>query len=281
MWYGNKNIVMRATGGGNVIAYNYMDDAFGSYYPNLPEAGLNAGHYTTPHMELLEGNYSHNYKGDSFWGNSIYITVFRNHLSGLRAARPPLNTYMSGVYPYIDAGGVTGRNAVDVQAHSDYTNLVGNVLGFQGQSLLSYNQGVFSLRKVLRKLMRRNQGGYSFTQNAWSYERLGEFPKPGEVNMWVIGSQQAGGWTWVPDTYKTQLREGNWDWVTQSQRWHGIGGAAGSGTPREIPDSLYLTAKPAFFGSAPWPWVNPSNGIVQTLPAKACLERGKMPTCMM
>src|SRR5258708_4949571 len=27
MWNANKNIVMRATGGGNVIAYNYMDDA--------------------------------------------------------------------------------------------------------------------------------------------------------------------------------------------------------------------------------------------------------------
>src|SRR5262249_1074509 len=55
MWSGNKNIVMRATGGGNVIAYNYMDDAYGAQYPNMPEAGLNAGHDTTPHMELLEG----------------------------------------------------------------------------------------------------------------------------------------------------------------------------------------------------------------------------------
>jgi hypothetical protein len=99
--------------------------------------------------------------------------------------------------------------------------------------------------------------------------------------MWSIGSQQAGGWTWVPTTYQTQLRQGNWDWITQSQRWHGIGGAAGSGTPQAIPDSLYLTAKPAFFGSNPWPWVNPSNGTVTTLPAKACLEQGKMPTCMM
>jgi hypothetical protein len=261
MWYGNKNITMRATGGGNVIAYNYMDDAFGSYYPDSPEAGLNAGHYTTPHMELLEGNYSHNYKGDSFWGNSIYITVFRNHLSGFRGARPPLDTYKSGVIPYMD---LRGRLAVDIQAHSDYTNLVGNVLGFKGQSLLSYKQS-----------------GYSYAQTAWSYEKLGGFPKDGEVAMWWIGSQQAGGWTWVPTTYQTQLREGNWDWVTRSQRWHGIGGVAGSGTPQAIPDSLYLTAKPAFFGSNPWPWVNPSNGAVSTLPAKACLEEGKMPTCMM
>jgi hypothetical protein len=260
MWSGNKNIVMRATGGGNVVAYNYMDDAYGSTYPNMPEAGLNAGHYTTPHMELLEGNYSHNYKGDSFWGNSIYITVFRNLLSGLRAARRPLDTYKFDIYPYMD---LQGRTAVDVQAHNDYTNFVGNVLGFQGQSLLSYSKN-----------------GYSYAQNAWSYERLGGFPKNGEVTMWSIGSQQAGGWTWVPTTYKTQLREGNWDWVTGSQRWHGIGGEVGSGIPRVIPDSLYLVSKPAFFGSNPWPWVNPANGTASILPAKACLEQGKMPTCM-
>jgi hypothetical protein len=270
MWYGNKTIVMRATGGGNVVAYNYMDDAFGSTYPSLPEAGLNAGHYTTPHMELLEGNYSHNYKGDSFWGNSIYITVFRNHLSGLRAARPPLDTYKHDAYPYMD---LQGRSAVDIQAHSDYTNLVGNVLGFQGQSLLSFNKRGYSFLSF-------NKRGYSYAQNAWSYERLGEFPRDGEVTMWFIGSQQAGGWTWVPTTHQTQLREGNWDWVTKSQRWHGIGGAVGSGTPQAIPNSLYLTAKPAFFGSNPWPWVNPSNGTVSTLPAKSCLEQGKMPTCM-
>ena len=27
--------------------------------------------------------------------------------------------------------------------------------------------------------------------------------------------------------------------------------------------------KPAFFGSNPWPWVDPNTGAVQTLPAKA------------
>ncbi len=259
MWSGNKDIVVRATGGGNVIAYNYMDDAYGGGYPSMPEAGLNAGHYTTPHMELLEGNYSHNYKGDSFWGNSIYITVFRNHLSGLRAARPPLNAYKVNDYPYMDFG---ARSAVDIQAHSDNTNLVGNVLGFSGQKLLSYSSP-----------------SYSDSQKAWSYEELSGFTD-GIVSMWRIGSLQAGGWTWEPKTYETQLRDGNWDWVTRSQRWHGIGGAAGSGTPRPIPNSLYLAAKPDFFGSNPWPWVDPATGAVTALPAKACLEQGKMPTCM-
>jgi hypothetical protein len=267
MWYGNKNIVMRATGGGNVIAYNYMDDAFGSSYPTLPEAGLNAGHYTTPHMELLEGNFGHNYKGDSFWGNSIYITVFRNHLSGLRAARPPLNTYTlktsdGCVYPYMDLG---GRTVVDVQAYSYDTNFVGNILGFPDQTLLSHNTRCFDGK-----------------QTRFVYENLDNSIADNAVIMWKMGSYQAtADWTWVPTTYQTQLRMGNWDWATAAQHWHGIGGADGSAQPQPIPNSLYLASKPAFFGSNPWPWVNPSNGAVTTLPAKACLEQGKMPTCMM
>jgi len=262
MWNGNKNIVMRASGGGNVVGYNYMDDAWGSSYPNSAEAGLNAAHFTTSHMELLEGNYAHNYHGDSYWGNSIYITVFRNQLSGLRAARPPLNTYMYGVYPYRDLG---GRAPVDVQAYSYYTNFVGNVLGFQGQKLLSYQSS-----------------GYSYTQNTWSVQTLTGFPADGVVPMWTIGEQQtSSGWNWVSNTYSTQQRDGNWDWVSQKQLWYGIGGQSGTTKTQALPNSLYLTTKPAFFGTNPWPWVNPSNGSVTVLPAKACLAQGKMPTCMM
>jgi hypothetical protein len=45
-----------------------------------------------------------------------------------------------------------------------------------------------------------------------------------------------------------------------------------------LPDSLYLSAKPAFFGSNPWPWVDPSgstpSGRVGTLPAKQRFDAG-------
>jgi chitodextrinase len=252
MWNGNKEIVMRATGGGNVIAYNYMDDSFGASYPELGEAGLNAGHYTTPHMELLEGNYSQNYKGDSFWGNSIDITVFRNWLSDLRAAAAPLNTYSYQGYPY---GDYENRYAVDIQAHSFRQNFVGNVLGMQNQQLLSYHGG-----------------SYDIAQTGWVYENFNNFPSDTTPVMWEIGSEQdPNGWTWVANTYQTQLRQGNWDWVTRAQTWYTnpIGATGtGTGTSQTIPNSLYLTSKPAFFGSNPWPWVDPSTGATFTLPAK-------------
>jgi hypothetical protein len=253
MWNGNKEIVMRGTGGGNVVAYNYMDDAFGANYPNLPEAGVNAGHYTTPHMELLEGNYSQNYKGDTYWGNSIDITVFRNDLSGIRAAHPPLNTYMSGCYPY---GDYEGREAVDIQGYSYRHNLVGNVLGFNGQKLLSYNGSC-----------------YQATQDKFVFENLTTPPSDNPVVMWYMGDYQDmnQNWQWNSTTYQTQLRQGNWDWVTKTQTWLGIGGTQGSpnGSPQTIPNSLYLKSAPPFFGANTWPWVDPSTGTTYVLPAKA------------
>src|SRR5262249_29567357 len=42
-----------------------------------------------------------------------------------------------------------------------------------------------------------------------------------------------------------------------------------------IPSSMYLgTAKPAFFGSNPWPWVDPTTGTIYALPAKARYDAG-------
>jgi hypothetical protein len=263
-WYGNKEIVMRGTGGGNVIAYNYMDDAFGSTYPNSPEAGVNAGHYTTPHMELLEGNYSQNYKGDTYWGNSIDITIFRNWLSGLRAAHPPLNTYTANAggcaYPYMD---LDGRTAVDVQAYSLRHNFVGNILGMQNQSLLSYSSACLV-----------------DAQTGFVVQNFAGFPSANPVIMWNMGSYQAtvnlpgGNWTWIPTTYQTQLMDGNWDWVSKAQHWYGIGGPDGTDQPQTIPNSLYTGSAPAFFGSNPWPWVDPTTGTTHTLPAKARFDAG-------
>jgi hypothetical protein len=272
MWSGNKVDVMRATGGGNVLGYNYTDDSFGSQYPDSPEAGINAGHYTTPHMELLEGNYSDNFKGDTYWGNSIYITVFRNWLSALRASHPPLNAYKVTTDCVHDYGDYTGREAVDVQAYSFYQNFVGNVLGMQGQQLLTEPSGCDDPpENTFQELLD--------TTAQWNAEI-------NPVVMWQIGTYQAtvnttGNWSFVDTTINTQLRNGNWDWATQGQHWYGIGGTTdGAVAAQALPNSLYLTATPAFFGPNPWPWVDPTTGTTYTLPAKYCFEHGMMPACL-
>ena len=65
-----------------MVAYNYADDSFDFDNPKWVEVGLNASHMAGPHHVLFEGNYSQNFDSDYTHGNAIYLTVFRNWLSG-------------------------------------------------------------------------------------------------------------------------------------------------------------------------------------------------------
>ncbi len=346
MVLGNKVNVGRSSGGGNVVAYNYMDDPMDFDHPMSPEAGVNFGHFTTSHFDLIEGNYSHMYKGDDFWGNTIYTTVFRNWFSGLRAGNnihtnfpttsnttnassgigtntlhftantvngpgtsgmtpgflvfnltnsasiPPgttiltatptaitlsanilapgvgngdliqvrfdgtLNnyTYYDGqttTYPYIDSW---GRSCCDIEAHSFNHNIAGNVLGFNGQ--VSKGFGPYGPQIFVYENL-----GPNFSATGSSFEMYTIFIENNPSGQIGLTGQDA-----------TILRQGNWDWFTHTQRWHGIGGLVGSGQVVPIPNSYYLTSKPAFWGATPWPWVHPENGGTDTLPAKARFE---------
>jgi hypothetical protein len=285
-WAGNKQNVMRGTGGGNVIAYNYGADAFGGSYPNNVEAGFNASHFTTPHFELIEGVCSHNYTGEEVWGNTIYITVLRSWFTMLRPAHSELLTFTyfdgTGTIPY---GDYYSRLGAEIQAYSFFHSIIGNVFGTSGQVLLGYS------------------GYEGLTQTAWAYEGLdgnnttgGTLPNT-TVPIFSIGADQAyeeinPNQGWQPLTYKNILRQGNFDWYTGTQKWHGLGGSTEYGgnpsygtNPPIIPNSLYLACigggPPAFWtayvaahGAAPWPWVNPATGATYTLPAKARFDAG-------
>jgi hypothetical protein len=66
---------------------------------------------------------------------------------------------------------------------------------------------------------------------------------------------------------KSLIRHGNFDYVTNSQIWDA------TISDRNIPNSLYLTAKPVFFGNCPWPWVTPEGtSKLFYLPAKNRFE---------
>jgi hypothetical protein len=87
--------------------------------------------------------------------------------------------------------------------------------------------------------------------------------------IWKLGyDPERWGMFADPQTLSTVIRDGNYDYVTNSVRWHN--------TPAgfAVPASMYLTAKPAFFGSNSWPWVDASTGTVGTLPAKARYDAG-------
>ena len=224
-WNMNKVMVMRASGGGNVIAYNYMEDGWIDSSPVWVEVGLNASHMTTPHYELFEGNESFNFDGDNTWGNSVYITVFRNHLTAKRRSIAPLLL--------IDA---QNPRAIGLMEGHKWYSFVGNVLGAPNQIPAPLN---------------------SYTYDA-------PFPwRDDPVGLWRLGYNPEN-WNAPPDVNVTGtvLRQGNYDYATNQVHW--------ANGPQQLPLSLYLTSKPAFFGSNPWPWVDPTGTpTLYTLPARA------------
>jgi hypothetical protein len=248
VWNFNKVMVMRASGGGNVVGYSYFEDGWISYAPCFVESGLNASHYATAHMELFEGNLAFNFASDTTWGNSVFITVFRNHLTGQRRAVPPLDRYAydvrsNGVHQrwlyYEDQG---ARRAAMVGAYHWWSAFAGNVLGYDGQQPLPHPRS-------------EGQGGYASLVYEASPDRWDVAP------MWDVAWTAEG--VQEPKTLATLIRHGNYDFVTRSQRWDP------SNAIHALPASLYLPSAPEFMQGLTWPWVDPATGATYTLPAKA------------
>lgn len=118
----NKVMVMRASGGGNVIGYNYFDNGYIEYNHDWVETGINASHMTCPHFELFEGNQAFNADGDNTWGGAVYNTFFRNHLTGKRRS-------------FAD---IQNRRGIGLMYGHYYYSFVGNVLGYDEMSPAPY-----------------------------------------------------------------------------------------------------------------------------------------------
>jgi hypothetical protein len=237
----NKVMVARSCGTGSVVAYNYMDDGWIAYSPTWQEIGLNASHMAGPHHVLFEGNYSFNMDSDYTHGSSQYMTYFRNYVTGQRGSwtGPDANSRTAGVSSWA----------------KEFT-FIGNVMGRPGQ---------MSGWLYTAPMMKCDANGDHCIGG--SSGRWGQ----GTGNIWQIGYDATNQWSQQAErgALSTVIRDGNYDYLTNSVHWHNTP----AGYP--LPDSLYLTAKPGFFGNYTWPWVNPT-GTPQlyTLPAKARYDAG-------
>jgi hypothetical protein len=245
-WNFNKVMVMRAAGGGNVIGYNYMDDGWISYAPCFVEVGMSASHMATSMYELFEGNQSFNFDGDSTHGNALYITVFRNWFTGMRRAASPLDTYS-----YNSAGSLLyyedpqNRRAIGLMTAHRYYTFLGNVLGYSGQTIPPVRS--------------QNTGGPSRFDYGTGVTDLPALH--GMAAMWKLGWETTFTKPADPTVAATAIRDGNYDYVTNQVHW--------DRSPQALPDSLYLSGKPSFFGGNPWPWVDAlGGGKTYVLPAK-------------
>jgi len=231
----DKPIVLGVTGGGNVVAYNYVDNAL-IEGTDWQENAIDDCHEAGSHMDLIEGNWTPNLGPDTTHGSSHWMTHFRNYASGRN----------SGSYNSTLA--VSNLRAFGADAYSGWNNVVGNVLQGAAVGTPSY------------EISGQPTGTPNDADNGW---------------VWRLGGNGDGGTggVWDDGTAKANLyRHGNWDNVSNAVVWDP------SNSNHTLPSSLYLAAKPAFFGSNAWPWVDPTAATaqtrVQTLPAKARYDAG-------
>lgn len=245
----NKPITLVCSNGGNVIAYNYVDEAvIQSLTNSWQEAGIGT-HESFCHHELFEGNLSPTIGPDSQGGNNGWNTIFRNHVFGSNSSGHT-NTFM---------------RCIEVQGWNLDVVSIGNVLTADND-LAKY--------QIAAATSPADQGagggiGYQtlFDTGAVSMYAIG-------FNAWTIttgGSQGAdagdNGMSW--SNFHRHL---DWDEVSGSQYTNPANPVT------DLPNSLYLQSKPAFFGSFAWPWVDPTGSSraqrVKTLPAKARYDAG-------
>jgi hypothetical protein len=104
--------------------------------------------------------------------------------------------------------------------------------------------------------------------SGWVYDGLSGNNSFPPTAIWTLGDMDISPQGYDPNVEAKAIRDGNYDFLTNSQHWHNTPGKFA------MPNSLYLTSKPAFFGSNPWPWTDPTTGTISTLPAKARYDAG-------
>jgi len=219
----NKPIQLSASGGGNVVAYNYADNAWATP-PAFQEVAIDS-HCSYPHMELLEGNLAPHIGAPDTHGATGYLTLFRN--------------FSSSQFAYPAVAGSTAQQTGDVQATSfcndcRYMTVVGNVLG---PALGSDARSAVAV------------SGFLCPNGNGKDDCILSFGDQGTASA----------------AYATARLHGNYDTVGKAVRWDP------AITPHELPGSLYLAEKPAWWPvGTPFPWAGPDlTPMVNTLPAKA------------
>jgi hypothetical protein len=231
-------------GSGIVASYNYVIRTVASSGSNAgwTYSGAFDNHGVSGDFDLIEGNDDVIINLENYHGNTTFATMFRNHMIG----RDP-------------APGTNQTAPVMGYGYNRFWNAIGNVLGLTGY------------------------------HNNYQYAA----PSPSgncNLSIYYIGGSGncASGSFNDPHALASTYRWGNWDTVTNAVQWNSAEVPSGLTlyaqsvpTSQTLPASLYMAAKPAFFGSTPWPAIGPdvtggdvagAGGHAFRIPARKCFE---------
>lgn len=241
---------------GNVYSYNYIHNRVAD---NLfPQMDTHGSHN---HFHLMEGNDVDKIQLDNVWGSGSHTTIFRNRING----------YGENKTNY--------RAAIGIAAHNRHMNLVANVAGTTGHhtNYQCDNAHVYG------------SDNYVFDIGFWNDCQTGTSNYDN-----VVGTTVMKWGNWDAATYLSNGNTNGIRYCTASGAGNVVCSASetASGDPTfpalaspgtTFPASFYLSAKPAWFGSVPWPPIGPdvtcsSNCVsnaanrANKIPARLCYE---------
>ncbi len=231
----NTQSTMLIQGGSdsNVIAYNAF--AFGKYV-NGGYTGewlqheINGNHSPFPSYNLFEGNYTGFFQSDYYYGPSGWGTLFRNRIPGNSAAT------------------TQHRIAVSIDALQRNYSVVGNQLGER----TAPPSITLSLPNVTRSYAQPGSISWSYDPGSTNFSYT--TPYIYRLGYPYSGRNDSSSGTAVHDSIvkTTTLLHGNWDAANNAVVWDP------AVADRALPDSLFLTSKPSWFGSLAWPAYGPN-----------------------
>lgn len=171
-------------------------------------------------------NVCHNaFPSYNLWEGNVGTNLYADNIHGGSAYMTLFRNYMVG--QEFTKGNFTWP--ISIQTRNRYYNVVGNVLGKSGYHD-TYEIGNQATYKAIYYL------------GDFSYDGRSGYPQPGTV--WESNDSLVA---------LTIIRHGNYDVVNAGQVWE-------STIPsRVLPNSLYLPAKPSWFGSLTWPPIDPAS----------------------
>ncbi len=275
----------------NVIAYNYFTGNFDSGAPAVEMYGI-AFHGAHPEYNLFEGNVDGMVNDDSIWGSSSDETYLRNWVTGTDLiCSPTNNTRAPVVCSPVGTYGAAGVKAwwanqanrpFEFNYLSTNNNLAGNVVGSKQLTSMMPMKKILVWSSSTSRAYSGTAYGYSFgyggsgAGDSGTYSSCGKSGYP--ASPWCSDNSES---------YTTGIIQGDYSYADGSINW-GFGGYKDpNASDHTLPSSLYLSAKPAFFGSTPFPAIGPdvvggndASGHVHYIPAQVCYAEGKMPDCL-
>jgi hypothetical protein len=240
---------MLENGCGNVFGYNYAVDNFyigaGDTAPAWQQCDA-MHHSAFDYFDLWEGHEGTCASFDDIHGASFGITNFRNYLSGrdLGGSTPP------------SAPKTENTSAYFPFAYARYNNLVGSVLGTQNYHT-NYNYQATAATQCGNG---STAASTVFLAN-WSDQNGTQFSNTCLSTSFSVNNDLTAG--------SSLMRWGNYAACTgdsscnavrfvASENGSGASTYPGLANPSQsLPPSFYLSSKPAFWGSMPWPAIGP------------------------